>query len=261
MGTLVKFAVAASLLYVVIAILAYWQQERLFYPAPPPSAEIPAGFELATYATEDGLELSAGYRASENGTPTLLYFHGNGADWQSSAAATDRLTAERYGVLAAEYRGYGGNPGTPGEQGFYADGRAAIAFLAAQGVSPANIVLVGNSIGSGTAVQIATEIDAKALVLISPFANLRQLVGEKIAWLPTSLLLRDTYDNVGKIGAVEEPVLILHGDVDTLIPLAHSTSLERAQPEAKLVEFAGIGHELAWNPEAQRAMLDFLGGL
>lgn len=255
------FLIGAVALYLIVAMLAWWQQDRLLYPAPPASATIPSGVESVIYRTSDGLDLRAGYRRAQSGKPTILYFHGNGADWQSSVRATDLLVTRGYGLLAAEYRGYSGNPGKPSEHGFYRDGRAAVAFLADRGVASRDIVIVGNSIGSGTAVQMASEVEAKALVLISPFANLQQLVRDKISWLPTNLLLRDTYDNVGKIGSLGESVAILHGADDQLIPIAHSRQLQAEQPTAKFVEIRGVGHELAWQPAAQEAMLEFLRSL
>ena len=247
--------------YLVLLALLWSQQERLIYPAPTSIGPVTGGFEEITYPTDDGLELTAGYRAPEDGRPTIVYFHGNGADWVSSVVATDRLVPNGYGVLAAEYRGYRGNPGTPSEEGLYHDGRAAIAFLSRNGVAAEDIVLIGNSIGSGVATHIAAEIDPRALVLISPFASLRQLVGEKMRWIPTGMLLRHHYENIEKIGAVESPTLLLHGDADTLIPHAHARQLAQVRRDAQLVIYPGKGHDLAWHDEAEEAVLTFLEAL
>lgn len=106
------FALVSILaIYLALAAVLTLTQGRIIYPAPTGPGSAPAGFERVTYETSDGLKLAAGYRAARAGYPTILYFHGNGADWQSSVIATDRLVPEGYGVLAAEYRGYRGNPG------------------------------------------------------------------------------------------------------------------------------------------------------
>ena len=244
--------------YVALVAILFLAQGALIYPAPRAIGPAPGGFEEIAYRTSDDLELSAGYRAAQPGFPTILYFHGNGADWVSSVVATDRLVPEGYGLLAAEYRGYRGNHGRPSEEGLYRDGRAAIAFLARQGINPGRIVIIGNSIGSGVAVQMATEIRPMALVLISPFASLRQLVGEKFRWLPTGLLLRDRYENREKLGAVDAPVLILHGDADTLIPHRHAELLAFGRGDAELRIFPGYGHDLAWHDVAEQAVIDFM---
>ncbi len=245
-------------IYVALALALAVFQRGFIYPAPPVSGEVPAGFELVSYATADGLNLRAGYRAAADGKPTIAYFHGNGADWQSSVVATDRLVPDGYGVLAAEYRGYSGNPGKPSEQGLFSDGRAALKWLDEQGVGPQELVIIGNSIGTGVAVQMAQEIQPAALVLISPFNSLEQLVGEKIWWLPTSLLLRDRYRSDLKLPDVAAPILVLHGEADTLIPAAHARQLAARNPRAILETYPGAGHELAWLDLAERRTLQFL---
>ncbi|UOR16062.1 alpha/beta hydrolase [Qipengyuania aquimaris] len=252
---IVGLAIAA---YLIVLALLWAQQGRLIYPAPTALTPPTGGFEQVTYRTSDGLDLAAGYRAGEPGEPTILYFHGNGADWVSSVVATDRLVPSGYGVLAAEYRGYRGNPGKPSEEGLYSDGRAAIAFLANRGIAETDIVIVGNSIGSGVAVQMAREIDPMALVLISPFTSLADLVAEKFRWLPTSLLLRDRYDNAGKLAGVRSDILILHGDADSLIPHDHSLRLAAASSRAEVQIFPGVGHDLAWHDAAEEAVISFL---
>lgn len=244
--------------YVLIAGLLAIGQGRLIYPAPRTIGAATGGFEDVRYHTEDGLGLAAGYRAGLTGFPTIVYFHGNGADWVSSVVATDRLVPAGYGVFAAEYRGYRGNPGTPNEEGLYRDGRAAMKFLSARGIEPGEVVVIGNSIGSGVAVQIASETPPAALVLISPFASLSQLVGEKFRWLPTGLLLRDRYDNVGKLANIDVPTLVLHGDADTLIPHLHAERLVEANPAVELRIFEGYGHDLAWHDVAEEAVIAFL---
>lgn len=247
--------------YLAVLLLLWSQQDRLIYPVPAVIGPTRGGFEEVTYRTSDGLDISAGHRPAAPGLPTIAYFHGNGADWVSSVVASDRLVPAGYGVLAAEYRGYRGNPGNPSEQGLYRDGRAALGFLALQGVEADEMVLVGNSIGAGVATQLASEHAPRALVLISPFASLRQLAAEKVRFVPTGLLLRSRFDNAEKIASVQAPVLILHGDADTLIPHDHARQLASLRNDARLIVFPGRGHDLAWEEEAEMAVLEFLESL
>ncbi len=245
-------------LYVAVVILAWAFQGRLIYPAPPVSADIPAGFERVEYRTDDGIDIAAGYRPARAGMPTLLFFHGNGASWQSTALVTDRLVAQGYGVLAAEYRGYGGNTGTPSEDGLYRDGRAALSWLNKQGVALGDVVLVGNSIGSGVATQLASEVNARALVLISPFASLTETAAGAMPWLPVRALLRDRYDNAAKFPGIPLPILILHDQTDTLIPIAQAEHLARSRAGAELVTYTGWGHDLVVNEAVQDRIGKFL---
>ena len=255
---MIRILLLAVALYGVVALGLTIFQRSLIYPAPTPSRLVPAGFEIVEYPTHDGLTLRAGYRAAERDMPTIVYFHGNGADWQSSVVATDRLVPAGYGVLAAEYRGYAGNPGRPSEQGLFADGRAAVVWLAQQGAEAQDLVVIGNSIGAAVAVEVAINTEPVALVLISPFASLRQLVAEKMFWLPTAFLLRDQYPSDDRLPRVEAPILILHGETDRVIPVAHSKQLARNNPRAELETYPGAGHELAWDDEAELRTLRFL---
>ena len=244
---LLTLLIASITIYIVLIGAIYAAQGRLIYPAPKaPGSDVP-GFETVSYPTSDGLELRAGFRPAGPGMPTILYFHGNGAHWQSSVMANDRLVAEGYGLFAAEYRGYRGNPGKPDEQGLYRDGRAAIAWLQARGVEPGELVIAENT--------------PHALVLVSPFTSLPRIRSERMPWAPVDWLLRDRYANDEKIGDVAAPILLLHGDADTLIPPHHSRILAKANPDAKLLIVGQVGHQLAWSDEAKLATLAFLESL
>lgn len=249
---------ALVLLYAAVVLLAYVFQGRLIYPAPPAQTHGPAGFEPIRYTTADGFELAAGWRRAAPDMPTLLFFHGNGADWQSTAFVTRRLAFAGYGVLAAEYRGYGGNPGRPSEKGLYEDGRAAWRFLREHGLNPDGIVLVGNSLGSGVATQLAAETEPRALVLVSPFDSLEETASRAMRWLPVRLLLRDRYANTEKMAAIRAPVLILHGEEDSLIRLEQAQALAKARDDAELVTYPGWGHDLVVHEAVQDRIALFL---
>jgi len=255
--TLLALAAAA---YVAIVVLLAVNQGKIIYPVPPPQPA-PAGFAPAALPTVDDLTITAGYRPARRGLPTVLFFHGNGMVWPGSVSVTDQLAARGYGVLLAEYRGYNGNPGEPSEQGLYRDGRAAMAFLQDQGVESGDVILVGLSVGSGPAVQLATENKVRALLLVSPIASLTATAGAAYPWLPTRWLLRDRYDNLAKLPRVDAPVLILHGDADELIPLAQVEQLAAANPRTKLVLLPGEGHNMAAGGQIQRLQLEFLESL
>ena len=259
----VLIGVAAGLLlaYLIFAGALYFTQRSMIYPAPRPSATLPDGYRRIALKTADGLTLAALYRPPDPGKRVLVFFHGNGDGWDGAAKANRLLAEAGYGVLLAEYRGYGANPGQPGEAGFYADGRAALGWLSAIGVRPGQIVLIGNSIGSGTATQLATEFRPAGLILISGFTSLPDVVATKLPWLPGRWLVQDTYDNHAKLGKVTAPVLILHGAADQMVPAAQAQTLQAANRRAQLIVVPGFGHELAYQPAAQQIELDWLARL
>lgn len=256
-------AIIAGIYAIVIAAL-FFKQGALIYPARSQrvvAADLDPHFSDIVLRTRDGLALNAVYRPSRDGRPTAVFFHGNGDNLQGAAAATQWLAGAGYGLLLVEYRGYSGNPGTPGEAGLYDDGRAAMAWLAAQGVPPNRIVLIGNSLGSGVATQLATEFPVAGLVLISPFTSLPDVAAAKVRWAPIRSLLRDRYENLAKVRRLKLPILIVHGDADTLIPVSHGEALAAAAARGRLVRVPGIGHELAYRPQSGMAITRWLSEL
>jgi uncharacterized protein len=255
--TVVWLLAALATAYLAIVILLAVSQVRLIYPVPTAQG-VPAGYSSIALRTADGLTIAAGYRPAREGLPTVLFFHGNAMVWPDGTRVTELLASRGYGVLLAEYRGYNGNPGEPGEQGLYHDARAALAFLRGEGVSGSDIVIVGLSVGSGPAVQLATESKVRALILVSPFASLPATASAAYPWLPVNWLLRDRYDNLSKLPRIDAPVLIVHGDADRLIPSAHAEQLAAAHPGATFVSMPGRGHNMAADPAVQRLQLEFL---
>lgn len=254
------------LLFIVTFLVAttailFFGQRALIFPAPQKRlAEPPSGYRFVETQTSDGLKLRAAYRPAADGKLTLLFFHGNGDSIEGAHAATELLTEAGYGALLIEYRGYGGNPGSPSEQGLYKDGEAAIVWLGKQGVTPADTVIIGNSIGSGPATELALRHRPAGLALVSPFTSLGDAVSGIYPFVPAKLLLRDRFDNKDKIGRVRSPAMILHGDTDNLIAFEHSERLGRAGRVTPVI-FGGKGHELAYTPEAQMLLLEWLASL
>jgi hypothetical protein len=261
----VKIVINLLLFLLVFALAAtailYTQQRRLLFPAPGQyPAEPPPGFALVHTATDDGLRLSAFYRRAAPGRKTLLFFHGNGDNMLGAIQATRGPAAAGHGLLLAEYRGYGGNPGSPGEEGFYRDGEAAMRWLADAGVAPRDIVVVGNSIGSGPATEMALRHKVAALVLVSGFSDLPAVVQSQVPLIPR-WLVRDRFDNAAKLGQVKAPVFLLHGDADTLVEPDNLDRLKVARRDATVALVAGAGHELAYTAPAQAMVTRWVEGL
>jgi len=246
-------------LYLVALGALYLAQDRLIYPRPPHRGDVTlAGFETVRLRTADGLDLVAAYRASRGDRATLVFFHGNGDSLIGAEAAMRSLGEAGYGLLLVEYRGYGGNPGRPREAGLYTDGRAALDWLGARGIAGQRIVLVGNSLGSGIATQLATERPVAGLILISPFTRLIDAVAPHVPFVPVRWLLRDRYDNLAKLRRRKIAMLVLHGQADTVIAAAQGAELAGAVEGARFVSVPGAGHELAYRMETPVAIMRWL---
>jgi uncharacterized protein len=239
--------------------ILYFGQRYFLFPAPQERLAVPPqGYNFIETLTSDGLKLRAAYRPATDGKPTLLFFHGNGDSIAGADHATQRLTGAGYGALLVEYRGYGGNPGSPNESALYKDGEAAIAWLSARGIGPRQLVIVGNSIGSGPATEMALRHRPAALVLISGFASLPFAVSDLYPFIPAKWMVRDGFDNETKLGRIKSPILILHGDADTLVRPVNARRLANANPAAKFIRVPDAGHELAYGETGQAAVLAWL---
>lgn len=261
MAKLLLLAAAALVgSYLILLALLFTAQRRFIYPAPASEASIgPAPpFEEVQLRTEDGLTLRALYRSARPGSPTLVFFHGNGDNLRGALVATEALASAGFGLLLPEYRGYGGNPGSPSEQGLYRDGEGALRWLGEHGVPAARVVVIGNSLGSGVATELARRHPVAGLVIVSGFTSLPDVASRHLRIFPIWRLLRDRYENAAKLPDVVAPVLVLHGTRDTLIPAAHGERLAGAARQGVLELVPGAGHELAYLPDAQRAILRWL---
>ena len=264
---IIKFVIFGSAAFAAIYLAAMCilavKQHTLIYPAPraaPTAGEAFPGFKEVALRTRDGLQLRALHKPARSGLRTLIFFHGNGDSLRGAIAATGSLAAAGFGVLLPEYRGYGGNLGAPTEDGLYRDGEAALQWLTEKGVPHQQVVLIGNSLGSGVATELASRHAVGRLVLISGFTSLPDVAAAHMRIFPVRLLLKDRYENVAKLPRVACDVLVLHGMNDTLIPPSHGTALARASKRSSLEIVPGAGHELAYLSQTQAAVLRWLAG-
>lgn len=248
--------VATAYLATIFILWAF--QGRFLYPAPQTPAPLTPGYAEIELQTTDGLALRAFYRAAEGEMPTVVYFHGNGGTLGGASVSNGALVEAGIGALLVEYRGYGGNPGSPSEAGLYRDGQAAMAWLATQGIAHDNTIIIGNSIGGGVATEMAVQHKVAALILIAPFRSLPAAAQDQLWWAPASLLVRDLYDNQAKVPAIDLPVLIQHGDADTLIADSHGKLLAAAARDGEYQAFAGSGHDLSFERRSQEARRDWI---
>jgi fermentation-respiration switch protein FrsA (DUF1100 family) len=249
---------------VLVLVLLWWQQGRLIYfpsQAVPPAATTLPGAQEVAFVNVDGLRLNGWFltAAGEARGPTVLVLNGNGGNRAHRAPLAEALAREGFGVLLFDYRGYGGNPGTPSEAGLLADARAARAYLLARDdIDPTRLVYLGESLGAAVAVALAAEAPPWALVLRSPFTSLTDVGKLHYPLLPVGPLLRDRYPSIDRIGAVAAPVLVVAGERDELIPAEQSQRLYTAAPEPKrFVLIAGAGH----NDYAFLAGSEFIGAV
>jgi hypothetical protein len=257
-------AVIALCLYVALATVIYFVQRSLMYfpdtaHVLPAAAGLPEAEEVPLTAA-DGVRIAAWHVAPRDGKPVILYFHGNGGALRFRVERFHRLVADGIGLVALEYRGYGGFGGGPSEPGLIADGEAAYRFAAAR--YPAQqLVLWGESLGSGVAIAIAAERPVGRVILEAPFTS-AVAVGARHYWyLPVSLLMKDQFHSDTRIGKVTAPVMIMHGVHDRVVPYAMGEQLfDLANQPKHFARFLDGGHEDLDANGALDAVARFLSG-
>lgn len=239
------------------------QRRFLYVPDRNPADLVAAGLadvmrEVATRSA-DGAEGRSWFRPpAAPDLPVVAYFQGNAGHIGDRPHKVMPFIEQGWGVLLVGYRGYGGNRGRPSEQGLYADARAALGFLDDQAAS-ARLVLYGESLGTAVAVQMAREREAAALVLEAPFTSIGAMAQRRFPLFPARWLVLDRFDSLAKIGAVELPVLVLHGERDAVTPAAFGRRVYEAAPEPKALRlFPAAGHADLFEHGADRVVIEFV---
>jgi len=238
------------LLVVLVALLtAVWllQRRLIYFPdtAIPPAGSMLPGAQEITLRTEDGLALSTWHVAptrADRGI-TVLIMPGNAGSRALRAPLARRLAAKGLAVLLLDYRGYGGNPGSPSENGLITDARAARAYLLSHGVPAHRLIYFGESLGAAVATRLATEQPPGGLVLRSPFTSLAAVGSWHYPLLPVRLLLRDRFPVTELIGQVRVPTAVIYGCADTIVPPQQSAAVAAtAGGPVRTIELAGADH-------------------
>jgi fermentation-respiration switch protein FrsA (DUF1100 family) len=230
----------------VLAIMYVFQRQFLYLPsggeADPHVLGLPV-FEAERLVHSDGASTVVWSAAADPGQPTILYFHGNGGGLQHRAVQFARLLDAGFGIFAMSYRGYSGSTGWPSEAANVADAVAAYDELRARGIAATDIVVYGESLGTGIAIQVAAQRDVRAVVLESSYSSITDVAANLFWYLPVRIALKDRYESLSHIKSVSAPILMLHGTADRIIPIEFSRRLARAaQSPVRYVEFPGCEH-------------------
>lgn len=232
-------AIGAVGLYVAaVALLYTFQRDIMYRPdsirrVPPSYYDMLADVQEIELKTPDGLRVYAWYAAPPEGRPTVAIFHGNGGSLRSQRYRLKYFKDANMGVLVLGYRGYAGSDGTPSEEGLYTDARAALDWLNTQGIADASIVLYGESLGSGIATMMAVEREFAAVVLESPYTSTVDIAAAQFPFIPVHWLMSDRFESLDRIAAVKEPLLVMHGEEDAVIPQTFGRRLFDAANEPK----------------------------
>lgn len=239
----------AVVLVVAVVLGAVWafQRRLIYYPSgrPPPVAAVLPGAQEVVLHTSDGLQLGAWYlpaRHQNRGTGVLVA-NGNAGNRSLRAPLAAALAERGLAVLLFDYRGYGGNPGSPSEDGLAKDARAALRYLDEEaGLPPDRLVYYGESLGGAVVTELATEEEPAGLVLRSPFTDLASVGQRHYPYLPVRLLLRDRYPLASQLRDVRCPLTVVYGSADWIVPPQESRAVARIRPGTTELVVANAGH-------------------
>jgi len=259
MGGLFVFGVLYLYLCVTYAIHQREYQYTLGGTRSTPEAAAAAGFTEVKIATADGERLDGWWRpppATERGV--VLFLHGTPGTVPDQVWRLDQLKHSGLGILAIDWRGYGGSTGNPTELGLRADARAGFDFIRAA-APQSKIAVFGESLGTGPAVALARDRPVAGVLLNAPYASVRRLFELRGLPIPYRWLMKDPFDSEALVGGVTAPLLILHGTDDPAIPVAEAHRLYDAAHEPKMIFIAdGAGHLDAWEGGGERLALEAL---
>jgi pimeloyl-ACP methyl ester carboxylesterase len=244
-GLLVLLLLAGT----VVAVLWGLQRQLVYVPDPspvPPAGDVLAGARDVTLHTADGLELGAWFVPASGPVDTgiaVLVAPGNGGNRHGRAGLAEELSRRGLAVLLVDYRGYGGNPGSPSQEGLAADADAAVHALEELGYPLARIVYLGESLGSGVVAALQARHPPAGIVLRSPFTELAEVGAHHYPWLPVRALLRDRFPVVEHLADTQVPVTVVYGDRDSVVPTVLSARVaDRAPSLSERVVIVGADH-------------------
>jgi fermentation-respiration switch protein FrsA (DUF1100 family) len=248
----------------LLALMYVFQRALLYFPdtnrVPPAQAGLPQAQEVML-TSADGEKLIAWFVAPRGNKPVVLYFQGNAEGLTARVNRFTWLTADGTGLLALCYRGYGGSTGTPTEDGLIHDAGAAYDFARAR--YPAKrIVLFGESLGTAVATALAAGHEVAGVILDAPFTSAAEVGAAAYPFAPVRWFMKDKFHSDERIGRVSAPLLVLHGEQDSIVPIRFAERLFALAREPKrFVRFPQGGHVNLDDFGAAKVVREFLATL
>lgn len=247
MSVLVKIALFLGVLYAALLFGAWVLQRHLMYfpdtLRTPPKVFGLNNVEEVTFKTRDGAMIVSWWAKAQPGKPTILYFHGNAGTLATRGERVRKYNDKGYGVFMMTYRGYGGSTGRPSERANVRDGKQAYDLLIKAGLSPSEIVIYGESLGSGVATQVAAAKDCAGVILDAPYTTMTDVAALHYPYLPARWLMTDRYLSKKYVGRINAPLLIVHGEDDQVIPVEMGRAMfAMAKDPKQIATFKGAGH-------------------
>ena len=254
------------IIYTFIVILVYSLQRNLLYH---PKENNYYGDELlvdiskVTIKTKDNIDLISWYHNKNSiNYKTILFLHGNAGSLENRIHKINHFKDMNVNFLIIAWRGFSGNKGKPTEKGLYEDAKSALRWLANKGVKEESIIIYGESLGTGVATEIAQNKNFAGVILETPFTSMVSVGKSHYPFFPVSILLKDKYESDKKIKNIKSPILIMHGEVDKLVPFWMGKKLYNLANEPKYSYFSKYDdHMMEYNEKLLNEIKKFIDSL
>ena len=254
------------IIYFFILISTYiFQRNLLYHPSENnySSDTLDVSIIKVKIKTQDDIELLSWYHNKDiDKYKTILFLHGNAGSLENRIHKINHLKDINVNFLIISWRGFSGNRGNPTEKGLYEDARSAVRWLKSKGISENNIIIYGESLGTGVAVEIGQNNNFGGIILESPFTSMVDAGKNHYPYLPIKFLLKDKYDSENKIKNIKSPILVMHGKVDDIVPFSMGQKMYELANQPKYSYFSDYDdHMMEYNKKLLKALKDFIDSL
>ncbi len=266
MNKLIIFFQILFLVYFLVLVYLYFFQRNLMYHPNEnnySNDELKVNVEKIKVITKDGIDLLGWYHEKNlKEFKTLLFFHGNAGSLENRIHKLNRFGEMKINFLIIAWRGFSGNKGKPSEKGLYEDGQSAIQWLLEKGLNEKDIIIYGESLGTGIATHLSQNKDFAGVILETPFTSMVDAAKTFYPYIPVNLLLKDKFKNEDKVKNINSPILIMHGEVDQIVPFAMGKRIFEIANEPKFSYFTKHdNHMMEYDENLLKALNSFLKSL
>ena len=258
-----KFIIFLSLAsYFSISMFMYiFQRTFMYHPNVKNTDSTTAQFDYKEVHinSENDIKLKSWFAYANPNNKTILFFHGNAGELSARVYKLNKFHELDLNFLIISWRGFSGNNGKPTEQGLYKDAENAVAWLVAKGINKKDIILYGESLGTGIAIELATKDQYSGVILESPYTSMIDMGKRFYPFLPISILQKDKYNSLKKLNMIKSPILVLHGKADTLVPFYMGKKIYDAANEPKYYYFPDIdNHMMTYDQNMMKTLSNFV---
>ena len=261
---LLFFQIIIFVYLLILVFLYFYQRNLLYHPNENnySNDQISVSIEKVKINT-DNIDLLGWFHEKDlQKYKTVLYFHGNAGSLENRIHKLNHFHKMDVNFLIIAWRGFSGNKGKPSEKGLYEDGRSAINWLIRKGVKEENIVIYGESLGTGVATHLSQNKNFAGVILETPFTSMIDAAKIFYPYIPVSLLLKDKFDNKSKIKNIKVPILIMHGEADQIVPFFMGKKMYEKANEPKYSYFTKHdNHMMEYDENLVKALKSFLKSL